>query len=479
MTLPSQSITVLDPGIGRVTVSSDAPLYLGNTVGGSAVPGTLLSFSRKNAVRAVLGYSELANDVAKALQERGGPVLVMPLVASGDAEIAPVAKSRAGAPTIEIGGTPRDRFSGRIEIMSTGVLGVATFRYSLDAHDPTITPTYSATRIVPAGGSFAAGPSGLTVTFPAGTYDAGDTYTFTTEPALSNADDIGDGIDAMHSLTQVTFPLVILSDTYSDASSGASAAAAMGAHMTDFAGDFRYARAIVDVGSGADPGDVLAESLSWSDRRVCACYGFAIEIAALPYEGFGMRKVSARSSIAARAARELISTDLARFASGSLAGVRKIEFDSFDDPTLDNAGIATLRTWPGIPGYYVGKARLKAPPGSDFTDLHFGRIMDRACRIVYEAQLPFMAEGFRTLSNGAIDPLDAADVETAVNGALFDTLRSPNNARGRKGHVSAVSYKIDPEHNLNTTGQILTSVAIRPLGYANEIVTQIGYSLEV
>jgi hypothetical protein len=159
--------------------------------------------------------------------------------------------------------------------------------------------------------------------------------------------------------------------------------------------------------------------------------------------------------------------------------VLSISFDGYNDETLDAVGIGTLRTWPGVSGFYIAKGRLKSPLGSDFTDLHFGRIMDVACRTVYEAQLPFIAEGFRTTETGAIDPLEKADIETVVNRALTDKLLRPKNARGRPGHVSAVRYTVDPAHNLNGTGQILTTVAIRPLGYANEIVTQIGYSLDV
>jgi hypothetical protein len=187
------------------------------------------------------------------------------------------------------------------------------------------------------------------------------------------------------------------------------------------------------------------------------------------------------SVAASRAAGSLVSTDLARFADGPLGSCKGIDFDSTNDTTVDALQIGTLRTWPGISGFYICKARLASNPPSDFTDVHFGRIMDLTCRTVYEAQLPFQVEGFRTVSDpvGAIDPLDKADVEKAVQGQLSAKLLQPKNARGRAGHVSAVSYSVDGTNNLNATGQILTTTAVRPLGYANEIIAQLGFAVSV
>lgn len=479
MTLPAQTITVLDPGLGRVAIAPNSPLYFGSPEGGSATPEELLSFSRLNDVPDLLGHGDLAADVAKALSERGGPVLVMPTNGNVASSTSSVTQS-GGGPLVSLAGTPRARYTARIEIVAGGALGTGTFRYTLDRHTVSggsNAPTWSATRTIPAGGSFVMGDSGLTATFPSGTYEAEETYDFTTTPAAPNATDIGDAVTALLALTSVEFPLVTLSVTDDDAANAASIAAAMGGHATSLAGQFRYARMLVDSGSGDTSANVLGES--WTSRRVCPTYGFTLTNAVQPYEGYAVRKVGGYSDVAARAARVLVSTDLARYAEGALGGVQYIDFDGFDDATLDNAGHTTLRTWPGVPGVYIGNARLKSPPGSDFTDLHFGKLMDLACRTVYRAQLPFIAEGFRTNSDGSINELDKADVEATVYGALKDALLTPKNARGTSGHVSAVSYTIDPSHNLNSTDTILVNVGIRPLGYAKFINTQIGFALNV
>jgi hypothetical protein len=490
MALPKQSITVLDPGMGLVIPSPDAPLYVGMSVGGTATVNTLYSFSRLNDIRGTLGYGELAEDVSKALQQRGGPVLAM-LSGGSTAATTSAVTSPSGAGTtygqITLSGTPRGLYTGQVRIVTGGVIGVATFDYTLDNHSPTkISPTYSPVRTVPAGGTFVLGASGLTATFANGSagsntgpFVAGDVYTFATQPAKANSTNIGDAASALLALTQVNWPLLVLSQTHLDDTDASGIAAAVSGHLTSFATGFRYQRGIVDIGSGDTKALVLAEAANWSSKRVNPWYGYAYSTVALPYEGYSKRKSGCYSSASARAARELISSDLARYASGNLEDVLAIDFDGYNDETLDAVGIGTLRTWPGVSGFYIAKARLKSPLGSDFTDLHFGRIMDVACRTVYEAQLPFMAEGFRTLPSGAIDPLEAVDVENAVNSALTDKLLRPKNARGRKGHVSAARYSVDREHNLNTTGQILTTIGVRPLGYANEIATQIGFTLAV
>jgi hypothetical protein len=485
MTLPSQTFTVLDPGLGAVTPSADSPLYSGPAAGGAGVVNTVYSFSRQNDIRATLGYGQLSEDVALALQERGGPVLAQITAGTTAATTSAVTKGNGASPTVSITGTPRDLYTARIEIMATGVLGTGTFRYTLDRHSVTTTvtpnPTWSAVRTIPAGGTFVMGSSGLTATFAAGTYTLGDTFSFGTTQAQANSTDLGTAALVIIGLTSLQFPYWIVSGSAATAAAASAIAVALSGHLTTLAGGFRFARGIVDAGSGDTATNVKAERANWSSKRINADYGYCLSASVLPYEGFAVRKTSAASVVASRANDVLVSTDIARFAEGALGSVSGIDFDSTNDATVDNLQLGTLRTWPGIAGFYVGKARLASNPPSDFTDLHFGRIMDLTCRTVYEAQLPFQVEGFRTVASpvGAIDPLDKADVEKAVLAALSAKLLQPKNARGRAGHVSAVSYSVDGTNNLNATGQILTTTAVRPLGYANEIIAQLGFAINV
>lgn len=486
MTYPNQTITVLDPGVGRVTIAADTPVYIGPSFGGTLIENTLYSFSKLNTIRSDIGYGPLPDFVAKALQQRGGPVLVVRCGSAVAQAIGTVNESNPAGPDVTFTGTVRDTYSVTVRITKTGALGVGEFDYSLDHHDPGLgeqfsnqNPTFSPVRTIPAGGVFNAGSSGLIFTFAAGTYTAGDTHKVFCRPAKPNATDLSDSMVALTGAPSVLFPLVTVATDYDSAAEASTMATALSGHLTTFASG-RYARGIVDAGCfGVTSASVLTEAANWSSRRINPWFGVTWANTTLPYEGFSLRIGSPVHDTAARAARELVSTDLARFASGALDGVRNIFFDGNDDATLDGAGISALRTWEGIPGFYVGNARLKSPPGSDFTDLHFGRVMDLACQTVQAATLPFVAEGFRTQADGSIDPLDRADVEIAINGALTDKLLRPVNARGRPGHVSAAFATVDPTHNLNTTEELLVSIALRPLGYAKFIHQTIGFALNV
>lgn len=485
MTLPSQSLTVLDPGLGVVQASATSPIYTGPAAGGTGAVSTLYSFSRLNDIRGTLGYGQLSEDVALALQEAGGPVLAMITAGTTAAVTSAVTKSSSG-PVITLAGAARDTYTGQIIITGAGALGVGTFQYTLDRHTVSSgtnanSPTLSAIRTIPSGGSFVLGSSGITATFPAGTYVLGENYSFSATQAQANATDLGAANTVIQAQGALQFPLWIVSGTAATAAAASAVSVALSGFLTSLATGFRFVRGITDAGSGDTEANVATERGNWSSKRINSNYGYCLSTSALPYEGFSVRKTSAASVIAARASSVLISTDLARFAQGPLASVKAIDYDANNSAILDNLQIGTLRTWPGISAYYVGKARLASNPPSDFTDLHLGKLMDLTCRTVYEAQLPFMVEGFRTVASppGAIDPLDKADVEKAVQGALSAKLLQPKNARGRTGHVSAVSYSVDGTNNLNTTGQILTTTAVRPLGYANQIIAQLGFSVTV
>jgi hypothetical protein len=400
------------------------------------------------------------------------------LSSAGETGVISSVTNNGTAGTVTVSGIPRELFTAQVEITESGTRGVGKFRYSLDNHEPDIvSETWSAVRTIPAGGTFSPAGSGLTLTFAAATYIAETTFDFTARPPEVTTTDIADTSTAIQEEASILFPLWILSGSYLDEQDASAAAVALSTHLTTLGTGNRYARGIIDIGSGATSSDVLAEGDNWSSRLVVPCYGYCLQQSVLPFEGFTWRKCSAQSPIGTRASRVLPSTDLSRFAEGSLNGVGHIYFDGNADRTLDAAGFATLRRHPGIPAYYISNGRLRAPIGSDFTDLQFGRVVDIACRGVYEAQLPFQGEGFRTQADGSLDPNERADIKTAGNDKLAELLLRPKNARGRPGHVSSVSYEVDATHNLNTTSEVLSEVSIRPLGYSKVFKTTVGLKL--
>jgi hypothetical protein len=484
MTFPAQQLNVIDPGLGVTAPVAGTPVISGHAFGGTGEHKKVISIGALDQVRTVLGYGPLAEDVALALQQRGGPVLAMIHDDEANTPIdVAMTGPEEGSPEIGIAGVPRDYYNVLVEIMAGGDLGEATFRYSLDAFDDNVvSATMSQTRTVPLSGTFVIPNSGLTLTFDPGDaepYVTGDEYTYSATPPRVTSVDLSEIAAVLEATPSLDFHLWLVSGTQVDEGDASALASSFGGYLESLTNTFRYVRGFIDIGSGDLADDVLEEAGDWTASRVCPAYGFVLRNSALPFEGYAVRKVSCVSGIGVRAMRELISSDLSRFASGPDEGVLSIEFDGFYNQLLDAQKLSTMRTWAGIPGFYIANGKLKSPFGSDFTDVQFGRVMDVACRTTYLAQLPFVSEGFRTVADpaGAIDPLDAADIINAVQSALNDNLASPNNARGIPGHVSAVVYSVDLQHNIVTTGQLKTSVGIRPLGYSKEFLTDLFFTL--
>lgn len=487
MTVPSQTLTIIDPGIGVTPPVPNAPLYSGIAHGGTTAVNTLASISDPNNVRTEIGYGDLAEDILLALSERGGPINYVIHDSAQSVTLSAVALTPSAAgPAITVSGAPHSRFAIKLEIMLGGARGTATYRYALDAFESAYTPTWSQTRVSPSGGTFVIPGSGLTLNFPVGTYVLGETYTITTVPQEPGTVDLAAVAAILVARTDLNYPLWVVSGLQVDATTGAAIAAAFQAHMTTLTNSYRYMRGLIDVGSGDAKADVETAALTWEGVRVAASYGQTLRNSISPYEGWSMRKCAMVAGSGARAARIEISTDMARFAEGSDTGVLKIYFDGSVDTQLDTLKIGTMRQWPNGTGFYFTNAPLKSGFGSDFTDLQFGRVMDVACLTTYGAQQPYIAESLRTIPAsqasegrpaGSIDGRDAAAIEATVQNALKDNLLDPPNARGNPGHVSSVTYLVNRSTNLVTTKRLYTSVGLVPLGYSKEILTTLSYTL--
>lgn len=482
MTFPNQQISVQDPGIPIIPPAATTPVITGVAIGGSGSNNVLLTINRLSDVRTILGYGPLAEDVALALTTRGGPIYCVKHTPAS-AAISASAMTKVGTGTVipTVSGTPTDRFAILITIVDGGALGAGTFMFSLDAFDANAASfTESQVRTIPGGGTYTIPNTGLTVTFPTGTYVAGDTFSLATVPPEPTTGDLATVATLLENTPSLDFHIWLLSGAQPDDTTGATIAAALSGDATALTQTYRYVRAFCDVGSGDTADNIHTEASSWTSTRVSPAYGFTVLPSSLPYEGFGNRKTSFVSEEAVRAMSVPISSDLARFVDGPMPGnVLKIYFDGLYDQRLDGDGISTPRTWPGQDGFYIAGGKLKAPFGSNFTDVQFGRIMDVACKTVYLAQLAYEADFFRakTDGSGTIDARDAGTIETQVTDQLADELTRPTNAKGFAGHVSAFTYSVDQTVDIVTTEQLVTKLGMVPFGYAKQINTTLFFTL--
>ncbi len=482
MPIPSQTLTIKDPGLGLVELSPSTPILVGVSSVGTA--NALAAVQSPTDAVTAFGQGPLVEDACRVLSEAGGPILMGRVTGSIVGVNSAVTKTAVGSSTgtLTLSGAPFDSYDAKVEIRTTGTVGTGKFRYALDAHGMAgLLPTFSPDITIPSGGTYLIPNTNVTITFVAGAgptfFEAGDAHTWTsTEPRYVAAD-----VDAFFDIVRLLaneWRMVVATGKPTSGAVAATLAAGLATEMSTQQTGFRFARAFVDAGADTTAG-VLTAFASFEDRRVLAAYGDVARITLKPFTGWGTPKRSVLGEFAARATLEQISTHLGRVASGSLPGVLALSHDEFNTPLMDDARISTLRTWPSRPGFYITRARLMAPSGSDFKYTHNGFVMDVACRTVTRALQEWANKSFRTTSTGTINPLDAEDIRQAVLRQLRAELTEPINAEGKRGHVSAMNFTVDLTNNVLLTNQLNTEVAIRPLGYGEFFKTQIGFALDV
>lgn len=482
MTTPGQTITIRDPGLGLVEPAANACLIMG-----------IASASRQNEFAAVNSIQDLAagwgdgplvQDGARILSEPNRPQLYVCQVTGGVVGTNTAVTQTGGGPLVTVAGAPYDTYDARIEVRLGGILGAGKFRYTLDRQTLTTgpdspTPTWSPDITIPGGGTFLIPGTNVTATFAAGTYILGATYDFTCTEPYYNGTNLSDAMTSVVLQKQRRWRMVHLAGNAPSASSAATIASAFGTHMATAQTAFRYTRGFLDAGSKDTTTNLATSFGSFVDPRIAPMYGQVVRSSLKPFVGFSTPRRSGLAELSSRAAANMISTSMMRVATGALNGVRYIAQDEFSNPVVDDLRVTSLRTWPGRPGFYINQGRLASAVGSDFAFTHNGFIMDVACATVVGAQQSWAGKSFRLTSAGTLDPLDAEDLRQDVLKQLRAQLTEPLNAEGKRGHVSALNYRVDLTNNVLVTSQILTEVSMRPLGYARDFVTQLGFAVDV
>lgn len=485
MPIPGQNFTILDPGLAVTPEAINTPIFFGCSSAGE--DNHVYTFGRVSDVVDTLKQGPLAEALCTYLALAGGPVYAVKLVGSAPGKAGTVNKTPINMPTspgtLAVGGAPHDSYDLIVEITKSGGLGVAEFRYSLDGGS-----SFSASMSVPSSGTYPVPNANITLTF-AGTATAPDVLFDALDrwecDCLMPVYDVGSitppdktglaaGIEAALA-SSVEFSFMVLTGTYADSQDGALVAAAAAGHAQSMFNDYRFIGALVHSGIDA-PLDAIEEFKDVADPRIGVCYSFSKQVSNKPFVGWGVPWRPSVDIVAARAGQVSISTDLGRVASGSLTGVVAIEHDEFRNEIMDAKRFITLRTFQGVPGYFITNGRLMSPLGSDYKYWQHRRCMDVACDVTYKAQVPIINKSVRVNADGTIDDRDARTSEARVKSQLSGALLDPNNAEGTAGHVSAVDYKIDRATNVLGTETIKTNVAIRPLGYAKILNTELGFS---
>lgn len=139
---------------------------------------------------------------------------------------------------------------------------------------------------------------------------------------------------------------------------------------------------------------------------------------------------------------------------------------------LDEKGYLFFRTFVGRSGYYFSADNTLTKPSDDFKTLSNGFVMDKAMLICYSVLVEELSDEVLLTESGNIHPAIIKSWQTKLE----------RNLRGQmveRGELSAVKIDIDPYQDVLRTGKVSVKVQLLPVGYANFIEVNIGFTTSV
>lgn len=206
MTVPNRSITIKNGGNGVSPGTTKRPRAVIGIASIGAI-ATVTPCTSPNQVSDAFGIGTGVDAAKVDLESAGGIVLfvraqnsVAGAITTGAAYIQTTATG-----TVAATGTPNNAYQITVEIVTSGTVGVGTFKYALDDGPGDDDLNWSLPIQIPSGTTYEIPNTGITLTFTAGAgavyFYAGDRYTFsTTAPAFQSADLVA-ALDALFAYT--------------------------------------------------------------------------------------------------------------------------------------------------------------------------------------------------------------------------------------------------------------------------------------
>jgi len=370
-----------------------------------------------------------------------------------------VVTNAGGGPTVTQASSPTDAFDAIVQINTAGGLGVGAFMYSTDGAN-SVSPIIA----IPGGGVYAIPGTGLVLTF-AGTFTAGDTYSFTSVAAAFTVSDVNSAMDVL-SGQATEWDHIHVVGAPSSAANAYTLAVAVDTKLTGMETAFRYAYAVTECPTSEADSVLISAFAAFVSKRVTVCAGDAALVSPLT------SKINRRNCawvVTARIALISQEEDPAWVGRGALPGVTSLYRNEAATPGLDEQRFTTLTRQRGKEGYFITNFRMMAPGGSDFTYGMNRRVMDTACRITRQAELPYLNQEVTIAANGFIDEKEAQRFEADVNSQLRAGLIAP-------GMASSAQVVMSRTANLLAGASQPVTVRVIPKAYLKHITTSIGFS---
>lgn len=464
---PEVNVTVADGALGQSENSDEVHCKLGTCSAGAF--NTLFAFSRPEAVRNTLGQGSLVESLCDTLDAAGGTVVAMRINGSTAGSNSSIVRTGTSpSPGLGFTGTPFDDYQGIAKITKAGTLGVFEFQISFDNGDTYSDVTLSAASIT----TFAA-TTGLTLTWQAGSYVVGDTYTWTSTAPYFNTTDLNTTFAALLA-NPTEWGFVHVVGRGANAADTAGIVAAVQSQLATAATNFRFVRGIVEAADDTD-GNLTTGLAATSAIRVNLAAGFSemqSKVSGRVYKRPAGTPVATRAHKVGKLPKVRIARHLGCVKDGPLDNVASLYRDEDATPALDPQRMTTLRSIKGKQGKFITRARLMAPNGSDYRFWHTGRVVDKACRLGRLRLLDFLNDTVDTNANGTIAEKAARRIEKQVDAVLRDQMVN-------FGECTEVTIRIDRTVNIQVTGSLLVDIRVRQLGYMENIDLTVGLEIPI
>lgn len=480
----SLSIIFADNQLGVAPPQTDGRMIvLGYCTAGTT--GTVYSFSNKTAsqVRTELGRGKLAQLVASMVSTPNhGEVYAIPL-ASSAGTVTSVTSTGTSPPVVTITGTPYDRADLRVEILTAGARGTATFRYCIDYNSDKASGTWSAEIVTAA--TYAITELGITLGFATGTnYAVDNRYVATCyAPTHSNVQ-VTDGFDVISAAGLEAGGAIVLNQhgAFADndatrATASLSQAAALSTKIAALVTAKNFQFALMEApepvantvgGETTWRNALIAAASALSDPRVFIAAGQCRKLSDLDGATYFR---SAIFPAAEKLTASPLHEDIGFVGAGSLRGITSIRHNEFASGGLNTARFLTLTTVPSQTGFYFAGGKTFAANGSDYDLPQNVRVINKAATVTVGVLSKHINDSFQTL-NGNITEDEASALDEELTSALKDALLYP-------GHVSAVSARVSRTDNIVSTKTLTGEVTVVPRGYAKAITFTVGFGKNV
>lgn len=418
-----------------------------------------------NRIRALLGYSPLADAVMDSVENGAGKILCIPTQASIVGGIrAGEKKTGENAGEVTLTGTPFNSFQVILEITGRGILNMATFRYSTNGGY-----TYTDDITVPLSGTYSVEDTGLAFQFTAGDgveFAVGDTWQWeTTAPQLTMQEVLA-ALERVKEIKEEAEFVHIVGDA---SAATWSAVSALQEELQE-----RYHKPLFFILEAYKselkrPDDYVSELRE--ARRKINNSNIQVVAARVLYKGMDgiVRDTNAAGIIAGLYSKVAVNRSIGETAVVSLseAKVEKLLPEGLGEDQvadLDESGFLTLRQYDGLYGFYVTNARMFAAEGSDFRYAEDVRVLNKIIRVTRAAALKLLQSDVDLVNLSADLRVKAQIVQGAVE-EMVDA-----------GEISAVTVIVPEDQDILTTETLELKIRYVPRGKIRAIDIYVGVS---